>query len=146
MAKKTKLFDEIPRKLTNRNPFNSLDVSVALGLIHQINGTYVTQNTLNKLASLGFDRNQPLLPKGLKLLRHNKQMSDAYMIGSHLKVENPKQYPWQCKIVACSLCKSLLTVSTGHEFEIERYLCCFCAADLVIAEYWRARDGKTNKT
>ncbi len=133
---------ELPRRISHRNPFDPVDVQVAMSIIRQVFATTITRNTAKELDEIGIDPNKHGFGGKVKIL--DKITSEVAMIGAFYIASNMHNH-FACKVVVCKSCQSRLQVSAANDPKITQFLCCFCAADHALNQYWSKKDRKTNK-
>jgi hypothetical protein len=119
-----------PRHLVDRDPHNPMHIGAALRLIETLaEKIYATKRTVAELRQLGIDLKTAEPPNG---------PVDA-IIGAFFFLDRGLLFADNL-LVTCAVCRAPLQVRPHSVSVSARMLCCFCAVDASLADYW---DGKS---
>jgi len=122
---------DIPRVLVARDPRNKQHVTAALRLMMEIGTIVSSEETAQELESLSLK-----LPKRVEVVP--RQDGYDFLIGAHFFLEDGLMFRDNV-IVTCSVCRHALQIRP-HNQTNKSVLCCFCAADNMLTEYWKQKN------
>jgi hypothetical protein len=139
MNQKNNLKD-FPRKLSNRNPNNSLDLAVALYIIDELSTNVMTKETANELAKEGISPNS--LIKSMEVVTDLPSEDFVILCAPYSHTANINLIFSDNHIVECDGCSAQLQIRPNADILRARKLCYFCGAQAALDEYWQEQDIK----
>lgn len=119
---------DVPKVWLDRDPRNQRHVRAAMELFAELDqDTFTTKRTVDELAELGIK-----LGKNIKIKKRIPCESDV--IGGFFFLDTGLFYPDNV-MVTCSTCHAALQIRPRTNVR-GRKLCCFCALDEALKEYW----------
>lgn len=118
-----------PRKLVNRDPLNAAHRKQAFTIISALSKLHIRSATARELFQNG-------------IMLTGVTISDEMNLGciaTHYHIEEGLMFPDNI-IARCKDCRDAIQYRP-HLVGMPKIICCFCAADNILTEYWESEES-----